>query len=139
MDGKIGERVVLRVFHYLVKWIKSGQENGPVADFLLAVGRPVHFILMVLLFQRTDGGGAADHAVIRPGPLMDPVSPGLRVLQRLIPHADAAHGRHVGMADVALALVRKGRDIERRVLARAVALHLADRVMPHGKRTVVFE
>ncbi len=36
-------------------------------------------------------------------------------------------------------MVRKGRDIERRVLARAVALHLADRVMPHGKRTVVFE
>ena len=36
-------------------------------------------------------------------------------------------------------MVRKGRDIERRVLARAVALHLEDRVMPHGKRTVVFE
>jgi formyltetrahydrofolate deformylase len=36
-------------------------------------------------------------------------------------------------------MVRKGRDIERRVLARAVALHLQDRVMPHGKRTVVFE
>lgn len=35
-------------------------------------------------------------------------------------------------------MVRKGRDIERRVLARAVALHLEDRVMPHGKRTVVF-
>ena len=36
-------------------------------------------------------------------------------------------------------MVRKGRDIERRVLARAVTLHLEDRVMPHGKRTVVFE
>ncbi len=36
-------------------------------------------------------------------------------------------------------MVRKGRDIERRVLARAVTLHLQDRVMPHGKRTVVFE
>ncbi len=35
-------------------------------------------------------------------------------------------------------LVRKGRDIERRVLARALRLHLEDRVLPHGRRTVVF-
>ena len=35
-------------------------------------------------------------------------------------------------------LIRKGRDIERRVLARAVRYHLDDRVIMNGKRTVVF-
>jgi formyltetrahydrofolate deformylase len=36
-------------------------------------------------------------------------------------------------------LVRKGRDIERRVLARAVTYLLEDRVMINGRKTVVFE
>jgi formyltetrahydrofolate deformylase len=36
-------------------------------------------------------------------------------------------------------LVRKGRDIERRVLAEAVRLHLEDRVFVNGGRTVVFK
>jgi formyltetrahydrofolate deformylase len=35
-------------------------------------------------------------------------------------------------------LVRKGRDIERRVLARAVRWVLEDRVLPNGRKTVVF-
>jgi formyltetrahydrofolate deformylase len=35
-------------------------------------------------------------------------------------------------------LVRKGRDIERRVLARAVHHHLEDRVLLNGSKTVVF-
>jgi formyltetrahydrofolate deformylase len=35
-------------------------------------------------------------------------------------------------------LVRKGRDIERRVLARAVRHHLEDRVILNGRKTVVF-
>ncbi len=35
-------------------------------------------------------------------------------------------------------LVRKGRDIERRVLARAVHYHLQDRVLLNGTKTVVF-
>ncbi|HSV81861.1 MAG TPA: formyltetrahydrofolate deformylase [Ramlibacter sp.] len=35
-------------------------------------------------------------------------------------------------------LVRKGRDIERRVLARAVRLHLHDRVLLNGNKTIVF-
>lgn len=35
-------------------------------------------------------------------------------------------------------LVRKGRDIERSVLARAVRHHLEDRVVLNGKKTVVF-
>jgi len=41
-------------------------------------------------------------------------------------------------ADTPDDLVRKGRDIERRVLARAVAWHLQDRVLPNGRKTVVF-
>lgn len=36
-------------------------------------------------------------------------------------------------------MIRKGRDIERRVLARAVTLHLQDRVIINGAKTVVFE
>jgi formyltetrahydrofolate deformylase len=35
-------------------------------------------------------------------------------------------------------LIRKGRDLERLVLARAVRWHLEDRVLIHGNRTVVF-
>ncbi len=35
-------------------------------------------------------------------------------------------------------LVRKGRDIERRVLARAIRYHLEDRVLLNGRKTVVF-
>jgi formyltetrahydrofolate deformylase len=35
-------------------------------------------------------------------------------------------------------LVRKGRDIERRVLARALSFHLEDRVLLNGRKTVVF-
>jgi formyltetrahydrofolate deformylase len=35
-------------------------------------------------------------------------------------------------------LVRKGRDIERRVLARALRWHLEDRVVLNGRKTVVF-
>ena len=35
-------------------------------------------------------------------------------------------------------LIRKGRDIERRVLARAVRWRLEDRVLANGKKTVVF-
>jgi len=36
-------------------------------------------------------------------------------------------------------LVRKGRDLERLVLARALHYHLADRVLVHGRRTIIFE
>ena len=35
-------------------------------------------------------------------------------------------------------LVRKGRDIERRVLARALRLHLEDKVLLNGRKTIVF-
>jgi formyltetrahydrofolate deformylase len=40
--------------------------------------------------------------------------------------------------DTPAALVRKGRDIERRVLARAVRWVLEDRVLLNGRKTVVF-
>jgi len=45
---------------------------------------------------------------------------------------------HISHADRADDLVRKGRDIERRVLARAVRWHLEGRVFMAGNRTVVF-
>ncbi len=45
---------------------------------------------------------------------------------------------HVTHADTPEDLVRKGRDIERRVLARAVTWHLQDRVLVNGRKTVVF-
>jgi formyltetrahydrofolate deformylase len=44
----------------------------------------------------------------------------------------------ISHADAPDDLVRKGRDIERRVLARAVRLHLQNRVLLSGKRTIVF-
>ena len=44
----------------------------------------------------------------------------------------------ISHADRPEQLVAKGRDIERRVLARAVALHIDDRVILNGHKTVVF-
>ncbi|MFT0892125.1 formyltetrahydrofolate deformylase [Pseudochelatococcus sp. G4_1912] len=44
----------------------------------------------------------------------------------------------VSHQDTPEALVRKGRDIERRVLSRALAWHLEGRVILNGRKTVVF-
>lgn len=41
--------------------------------------------------------------------------------------------------DTVLDLVRKGRDLEKVVLARAVRWHLDDRILPYGNKTVVFD
>ncbi len=51
-------------------------------------------------------------------------------------HQDVSHVTH---RDTVEDLVRLGRDIERRVLARAVRWHLEDRILVDGNRTVVFE
>jgi len=51
-------------------------------------------------------------------------------------HQDVAHVTHRDTVDD---LVRLGREVERRVLARAVRLHLEDRILVDGRRTVVFE
>ncbi|MEW6637235.1 MAG: formyltetrahydrofolate deformylase [Actinomycetota bacterium] len=51
-------------------------------------------------------------------------------------HQDVAHVSHRDTVDD---LVRLGREVERRVLARAVRWHLEDRVLVDGNRTVVFE
>lgn len=51
-------------------------------------------------------------------------------------HQDTVHVTHRDTVDD---LVRIGREIERRVLARAVRWHLEDRVLVDGNRTVVFE
>lgn len=45
---------------------------------------------------------------------------------------DATH------ADTVEDLIRKGRDVERMTLARAVIAHLEDRILVHGRGTVVF-
>jgi formyltetrahydrofolate deformylase len=45
---------------------------------------------------------------------------------------------YVSHADTPETLTRKGRDIERRVLSRAVIFHLQDRVLVNGSTTVVF-
>ncbi len=44
----------------------------------------------------------------------------------------------VDHADTAADMVRRGRDIERLVLARGLRWHLEDRILVHGNRTVVF-
>jgi len=45
----------------------------------------------------------------------------------------------VSHRDSVEALVRKGRDLEKVVLARAVRLHLENRVLVYGNKTVVFD
>ncbi len=44
----------------------------------------------------------------------------------------------VDHGDTAADMVRRGRDVERLVLARGLRWHLEDRVLPHGGKTVVF-
>jgi formyltetrahydrofolate deformylase len=51
-------------------------------------------------------------------------------------HQDVAHVTH---RDTVEDLARLGREVERRVLARAVRWHLEDRVLVDSNRTVVFE
>jgi formyltetrahydrofolate deformylase len=51
-------------------------------------------------------------------------------------HQDVVHVTH---RDTIEDLVRVGREVERRVLARAVRWHLEDRILVDGNRTVVFE
>jgi formyltetrahydrofolate deformylase len=51
-------------------------------------------------------------------------------------HQDVAHVTH---RDTVEDLALLGREVERRVLARAVRWHLEDRVLVDGDRTVVFE
>lgn len=46
---------------------------------------------------------------------------------------------HISHRDAPEDLIRKGRDIERRVLARAVSHYLQDRVLIDGDKTVVFD
>jgi formyltetrahydrofolate deformylase len=45
---------------------------------------------------------------------------------------------HVSHRDSVTDFIRKGKDLERLVLARAVRLHLQNRVLVYGNRTVVF-
>jgi formyltetrahydrofolate deformylase len=45
---------------------------------------------------------------------------------------------HCNHRDSAEDLIRKGKDVERRVLAEAVRLHTENRVLVHGNKTIVF-
>jgi formyltetrahydrofolate deformylase len=45
---------------------------------------------------------------------------------------------HCNHRDTSADLVRKGRDVERRVLAEAVRLHVEDRILVYKNRTIVF-
>jgi formyltetrahydrofolate deformylase len=45
---------------------------------------------------------------------------------------------HCNHRDTSRDLIRKGRDVERRVLAEAVRLHTEDRVLVHENKTIVF-
>ena len=45
---------------------------------------------------------------------------------------------HCNHRDTVEDLVRKGRDVERRVLAEAVRLHIEDRVLVYENKTIVF-
>ena len=45
---------------------------------------------------------------------------------------------HVSHRDTVADFIRKGKDLERLVLSRAVRLHLENRVLTYGNRTVVF-
>ena len=57
--------------------------------------------------------------------------------QRIVDiHQDVAHATHRDPVDDP---VRLGREVERRVLDRAVRWHLEDRILVDGDRTVVFE
>lgn len=46
---------------------------------------------------------------------------------------------HISHRDTVHDLIRKGKDLERLVLAKAVRLHLQNRVLVYGNKTVVFE
>ena len=65
-----------------------------------------------------------------------------RLCRRAAPQRGAARPQDVARIthrDDVAAMVRKGRDLERLVLARAVRWVLQDRVLVHSNKTVVFE
>lgn len=59
-----------------------------------------------------------------------------RYMQILSPDQDVIP---VGHRDTVQELTRKGRDVERVVLARAVRAHAESRVLANGRKTVVFD
>ncbi|MBI1983709.1 MAG: formyltetrahydrofolate deformylase, partial [Acidobacteria bacterium] len=46
---------------------------------------------------------------------------------------------HISHRDSVEDLIRKGRDLEKLVLARAVRAHLENRVLVYNNRTVIFD
>ena len=73
-------------------------------------------------------------------------SEGIRVACYLFATAELDQGpiieqdvARVSHRDAVADLVKKGRDLEKVVLARAVDLHLANRIVVLGNKTVVFD
>jgi formyltetrahydrofolate deformylase len=106
------------------------------ADFLTAVGAPlinIHHSFLPAFAGADPYRRAAERGVKIIGATAHYVTKELDAGP--IIEQDVARVSH---RDDLAALVRTGRDIERTVLARAVRAHLADRVLVHENRTVVF-
>ena len=71
------------------------------------------------------------------GKVGDPACGGL-ALEAFLERQELHRRAEVEALSDVRAFIRKGRDIERRVLARAVRLHIEDRVILNGAKTVVF-
>ena len=118
---------------------------------LLVLARYMQILSGEFLVARRDAGDQHPPLVPAGLPRRRSLAPGARARgqadrrERALRHrgarrgADHRAGRRARRPPADRAdLERVGRDVERRVLARAVALHLADRVIVDGRRTVVF-
>ena len=89
-----------------------------------------------------DQDAAHGHAQIDQG-VLSQLQTGLGRLRHGVRDPQGVQARRVpvvpGAGDQDQVRPQVGRDVERRVLARAVRLHAEDRVFPNGSRTVVFD
>jgi len=100
----------------------SIQERAiPVGDFIVVNGYRVN--LDTLKQQFAEGGYQAHetpHFLLDEGPII------------------AQYVIHCNHRNALADLMRKGRDVERRILAEAVRLHTEDRVLDYQNKTIVF-
>ena len=85
--------------------------------------------------RQSAGGPAGGETWLRPARMRPSASPPWRLDQGPIIEQDVVRVTH---RDEAADLVRKGRDLERQVLARPVRLRLQRRVLVDGRRTIIF-
>ena len=115
---------IVRTVEYLVR-LHAGEPTMPDSDVRVEVDDIDHFGN-----RRLRTVGELIQGQIRMG-----LSRMERVVRERMTTQDVEAITHSDRPDD---LVRKGRDIERRVLAEAVRLHLEDRVLLNGAKTVVF-